>query len=205
MAFGTEQEAFWAGAFGDEYAARNTGAEMLATNLALFGRVLSRAHGVRSVIELGANIGMNLRAIRQLLPKATLAAVEINEHACAKLRDIGNVEVTHGSLFDYRPTAKMDLAFVSGVLIHLAPQRLNDAYDVLASASDRYVLVAEYYNPTPVEVPYRGHSERMYKRDFAGELMDRHSTLQLVDYGFLYRRDPNFACDDLNWFLLEHR
>ena len=89
-----------------------------------------------------------------------------------------------------------------GVLIHLDPSALPDAYDTLFHNSRRYVLVCEYYNPSPMTVPYRGHSERLYKRDFAGELMDRHPSLQLVDYGFLYRRDPLFPADDTSWFLM---
>ena len=36
----------------------------------------------------------------------------------------------------------------------------------------------------------------------AGEMMDRYPQLRLVDYGFLYRRDPNFPQDDITWFLL---
>ena len=50
---------------------------------------------------------------------------------------------------------------------------------------------------------YRGHSERLFKRDFAGELVDEFN-LNLVDYGFWYRRD-NIASEfgDMTWFLLE--
>jgi spore coat polysaccharide biosynthesis protein SpsF len=56
-----------------------------------------------------------------------------------------------------------------------------------------------------VAIAYRGHSDRLFKRDFAGEIMDRHSQLRLVDYGFAYRRDPNFPQDDITWFLMEKR
>ncbi len=52
----------------------------------------------------------------------------------------------------------------------------------------KYVMVAEYDNPAPVSVLYRGHSDRLFKRDFAGELMEQHA-LELIDYGFVYRRD----------------
>jgi hypothetical protein len=58
--------------------------------------------------------------------------------------------------------------------------------------------------PTPTEVPYRGHSQRLFKRDFAGELMDRHPDLELVDHGFAWRR-ARLPQDDINWFLLEKR
>jgi pseudaminic acid biosynthesis-associated methylase len=198
----TPQEKFWSGEFGDEYTERNTGAGWHAANLAMFSRVLDRTNDVSSVLELGANRGLNLRAIGELLPEAKLAGVEINAAAAAELRTWGGAEVIEGSIFSFAADGEYDLTFTKGVLIHINPDRLADAYDVLVQASRRYVLVAEYYNPTPVAVPYRGHEDRLFKRDFAGELMDRHN-LKLVDYGFWYHRDPNFPQDDLTWFLLE--
>jgi hypothetical protein len=56
-----------------------------------------------------------------------------------------------------------------------------------------------------VAIDYRGHRERLFKRDFAGDILDRHGDLHLVDYGFVYHRDPNYPKDDLTWFLLEKR
>jgi hypothetical protein len=44
-----------------------------------------------------------------------------------------------------------------------------------------------------------------FKRDFAGEIMDRFPDLRLVDYGFVYHRDPQFPQDDFTWFLMEKR
>ena len=67
------------------------------------------------------------------------------------------------------------------------------------------ICIIEYYNKTPVEVPYRGHKGKLFKRDFAGEILDRHEDLMLADYGFVYHRDNNFPQDDLNWFLLEKK
>jgi spore coat polysaccharide biosynthesis protein SpsF len=204
MPFATEQEDFWAGNFGDDYTRRNRGLDVVAANTALFARILARLPKLGSVVELGANIGMNLLALRNLLPGAKMAAVEINGSAAAELRRIDGVEVTVGSLFDYAPQVPADLAFVKGVLIHIAPERLPDAYAALYRSSARYLCLAEYYNPSPVEVPYRGHSGRLFKRDFAGELLDRYADLRLVDYGFVWRRDV-FAQDDLTWFVLEKR
>jgi spore coat polysaccharide biosynthesis protein SpsF len=201
--FGTEQERFWAGAFGEEYSARNAGAALVPANAALLARVLARTAGVRSLVELGANLGHNLRALRLLRPALELAAVEINPAAAAALGRIEGVQVFPESLLDWRPERTWDLALVKGVLIHLAPERLPQAYDLLHRAAGRYICLAEYYNPTPVEVPYRGHAGKLFKRDFAGELLEAHADLRLVDYGFVYRRDPNFPQDDLTWFLLE--
>jgi len=75
-------------------------------------------------------------------------------------------------------------------------------YENLVYGSDRYVLVAEYYNPSPTTINYRGHTERLFKRDFAGELIDNYGR-KLVDYGFIYKRDNWAPQDDINWFLLE--
>lgn len=76
-------------------------------------------------------------------------------------------------------------------------------YDKLFESSKRYVLLCEYYNPSPVSIPYRGHVDRLFKRDFAGELMSKYPILQLVDYGFVYHGDSLFPQDDITWFLLE--
>src|SRR5262249_42908160 len=157
--FPTDQEVFWAGEFGDAYTKRNRGPRWIASNAALFARVFARAPGVGSVIEFGANIGLNLHAVRTLLPHATLAAVEINPTAAAHLREIPDLRVHETSLLEYHGEERYDLAFVKGVLIHVNPDRLPDAYDVLYRASGRYVLMAEYYNPTPVPVSYRGHTD----------------------------------------------
>jgi pseudaminic acid biosynthesis-associated methylase len=199
----SEQERFWSGEFGDAYSARNTGADVVAGNLALFSRILSRTDNVASVLELGANIGLNLRALRQLIPDGELAGVEINPVAAQELRAWGGADVHEGSILDLAPGRTWDLTFCKGVLIHIAPADLPAAYQRLYDCSSRYVLVAEYYNPSPVTIPYRGHDDRLFKRDFAGDLLERYADLRLVDYGFVYHRDPVFPLDDITWFLLE--
>lgn len=200
----TEQEAFWAGDFGDDYLARNRSDQLRASKLAMFTRMLKAMPRVGSAIELGANIGLNLHALHTLLPKAKLTGLEINARAHAQMKEQPFVDARHGSILDTNlEEGAWDLAFTFGVLIHIAPDALPSAYDALHRASRRYLLVAEYYNPAPVEVPYRGHQGKLFKRDFAGDLLERHKGLRLVDYGFQYRRDPVFPADDLTWFVLE--
>ena len=202
----TEQEQFWASDFGNDYIARNEDQSLIAANLALFAKILNRTSPVTSALELGANIGLNLRAIRQLLPHADLEAVEINAAAAQQLRAAGIADaVHHASILDFAPKRAYDLLFTVGVLIHIAPDELSRVYDLMYRSSNRYIVVAEYYNPTPVTIPYRGHGERLFKRDFAGEIMDRFTDVSLLDYGFVYRRDPNFRHDDITWFLVEKR
>lgn len=202
--FVTPQEEFWAGSFGTDYIDRNRSQQLLASNLRFFSDALRRAGRIESCVELGANIGMNLKALKLLYPELQAKGVEINSDAVTQLAAlVGTDNAVHSSIFDWRPSGSVDLAFTKGVLIHLNPERLPDAYDRLYEASSRLVLIGEYYNPSPVAISYRGHSDRLYKRDFAGEIMDRYPDLTLVDYGFSYRRDPVFPQDDISWFLME--
>jgi pseudaminic acid biosynthesis-associated methylase len=200
--FNNEQEEFWATEFGDEYIDRNQGQQLIASNVNLFAQVLRRAGPIRSVLEFGANIGLNLSALKTLLPTARFSGVEINKRAYERLSQIDGIEAYHSSIQDMTPAETVDLSFTKTVLIHINPGTLNEIYDKLYTASNRYVLVAEYYNPTPVEISYRGHTSKLFKRDFAGEMMDRHPDLKLIDYGFVYHGD-RFSQDDITWFLME--
>lgn len=202
--YSTSQEEFWAGNFGTHYINRNNHVELLASNLNFFSKALNQAGKVSSCIEFGANIGMNLRALKHLYPNIALQGVEINQDAARELKAfVGQTSVFEGSIFDYQITKRFNLSLIKGVLIHINPEMLPTVYDKLYEASERYILVCEYYNPSPVAIQYRGHSDKLFKRDFAGEMLDRFKDLTLIDYGFSYHRDPAFPQDDINWFLLK--
>ncbi len=206
MNFKTEQEAFWAGDFGTEYIGRNQGDTLLASNLDFFAKSLRMAHGVGSCLEVGANIGMNLKALRLLHPSIEAHGVEINAGAAAQLREVVGDECVHEtSILDFSSDREWDLALIKGVLIHMNPDVLPTIYEKLVAATSRYLLVAEYYNPVPVAISYRDHTDRLFKRDFAGEILDLYPEMELVDYGFAYHRDQNFPQDDITWFLMEKR
>ena len=198
----TEQEKFWVGKFGDDYIERSNRPYAISSNIALFSRIFSRTKSIESVIEFGANIGRNLVVIKELMPHAELSAVEINQKAVEKLKLLDVEKVYYQSILDYAVDYERDFVLSKGVLIHINPDRLQDVYDLLYKTSRRYICLAEYYNPTPVKVDYRGHKNKLFKRDFAGEMLDRFKDLELLDYGFVYHRDNNFPQDDLNWFLL---
>lgn len=202
MAYKTEQETFWASEFGDEYIGRNDDLQIIAGNINLFSKILGRTIGVKSVIEFGSNIGNNLKAIKSLIPNCKVSAIEINQKAVEVLKK-QEVKIYAQSILDFEPDEKYDLAFIKGVLIHINPQELQNVYEKLYNSSKKYILIAEYYNPSPVTIPYRGHSDRLFKRDFAGEMLDKYKDLKLVDYGFSYHRDNNYPQDDITWFLLE--
>lgn len=199
-----EQEQFWSGEFGDDYTERNRGDRLLSSNIALFSRIFSGINiTVNSLIEFGPNIGLNLKAIRHLLPGCELSAVEINKSAVEELKKIDRLKVYHDSIFDFSIDYPRDFVLSKGLLIHLNPDMLGKAYETIYQGANRYICLVEYYNPTPLEVSYRGHQGKLFKRDFAGEMMDSYPGLRLTGYGFVYHRDYNFPQDDVTWFLLE--
>ena len=132
--------------------------------------------------------------------------VEINADAVRELEQvIPSAHVYKCSILDFNPQQTWDLTLIKGVLIHINPDELPEVYDKLVTVTARFLMVAEYYNPAPVAIPYRGHTDRLFKRDFAGEIMARHPEMKLLDYGFVYHLDPNFPQDDITWFLMEKR
>jgi len=200
----TEQENFWAGDFGNQYISRNEGDLLLASNLNFLNSCLKRAGKVNSCREFGANIGMNLKALKLLYPGIELKGIELNSDASKELKKlIGDKNVFHGSIFEADVQLKVELSLIKGVLIHINPDKLQLVYQKLYESSSKYILIAEYYNPVPVSIPYRGHQDRLFKRDFAGEFLNKFKDCELIDYGFGYSKDPAFPVDDINWFLIK--
>lgn len=199
----------WSGAFGNEYTERNRAAKVggVEANIALFEEILNRNSSLgpraRSVLEFGAGIGNNLRALHALLPMAELSAVELNVTAADSIPEIVATIIT-GSVTQFATTTlqPVDLVLTKGLLIHIPPFDLPLAYDAIYQTSRRYVLVCEYFCPEPRMIPYRGQDNMLWARDFAGEMMDAYPDLQLVDYGFAYKR-TSFPQDNINWFLME--
>ena len=205
MQYQTEQENFWAGEFGADYIARNEGEQLITSNVVLFGNILKSAPQIKSIVEFGCNIGLNLQALKRINKDFELTGYEINEVAARKARQAEVADIACRTILDPLPISPTyDLAFTKFVLIHVSPNELKKVYQNLYSLSNRYILVCEYYNPTPVTVKYRGNEDRLFKRDFAGELLDMFH-LRLIDYGFVYHRDSYFPQDDTTWFLMEKK
>jgi spore coat polysaccharide biosynthesis protein SpsF len=155
----------------------------------------------KDTLEIGANIGLNISALKLILPNSNFTGLEINRNACESLSKTG-AKVINDSVFNVSLDQLFDLVFTKGVLIHLDPERIQDVYEKLYNWSRKYILLIEYFNPSPVKIEYRGFENKLFKRDFAGEMLDKFKDLKLVDYGFVYSRS-NFPQDDVTWFLLE--
>ncbi|HZR22195.1 MAG TPA: pseudaminic acid biosynthesis-associated methylase [Vicinamibacterales bacterium] len=201
----------WQGSFGASYIERNRAtADVTAEATAVFGRILDAA-GVRrqigSVLEVGANVGINLIGLRAALGEAvSLHALEPNAAACAALRTNADVRLAEVIEADASriPAAdgSFDLVFTNGVLIHIPPDALPQAMREIVRVSRRYVLCSEYFSHAPVEIPYRGESGLLWKRDFGKAYLETCPNLRVVQYGFIWQTEfPHF--DNLNWWLFE--
>ncbi len=201
----SDQLKFWRGDFGDAYTDRNASeAAQLRARTAMWAPIMAAMVGAapRSILEVGANVGNNLRAL-QHLTDAELHAVEPNAKARQILVDDHVVPAAHAhdgvaSAIDL-PDSAVDLAFTSGVLIHIHPDDLDASYREIHRVAARYIVCIEYFSDQPEEIAYRGHSERLFKRDFGGHWLDLFPGLETVAYGFAWKRLTGL--DNLTWWV----
>ncbi|MGQ0654637.1 MAG: pseudaminic acid biosynthesis-associated methylase [Betaproteobacteria bacterium] len=199
----------WRGEFGNAYIERNPDApEDLRRRAALLAPMLRCLAGAppASILEVGANIGANLKALRGLTG-AELYAVEPNAKARARIvagKVVPKKNVLDGIASDIGlDDGAVDLAFTSGVLIHIHPGDLLASCREIHRIAARYVACAEYFSPRPEEVLYRGNKAAMFRRDFGGFWLDNFADLRLLDYGFTWYRAG--GPDDMNWWVFEKR
>ena len=197
------QERSWIGSFGNDYIKRNSHQNILKSNQHLFSKILEKTKQINSILELGCNIGLNLESLNRISKNFELAGIEINKKACEVAQKKNIAKIINSTITEKIKIKQVfDFVFTKGVLIHINPKNLKIVYKNLFDLSSKYILLAEYYNPKPISIDYRGKKNLLFKRDFAGELMDLYK-LKLIDYGFIYHRDNSFPKDDITWFLLE--
>ena len=175
------QELFWKGKFGVDYIKRNFDAQRIK----FVGRDLLKNNiNVNSVLDLGSNVGHNLDACKLAFPKANLTGVEINKTAFKILNKKYNA--VNKSILDLKLKKKFDLVIITGVLSHQNQSDVKKLLKKVYSLSKKYIYLADYFNPKPVQVNYRGHQDRLTKDDFAKKLWSLFPRLRLMDYGFYW-------------------
>ena len=208
----TEQENFWQSDFGNDYTARNI--NLVENNYQMFCKIFKYTddcndfwmefkekdfRDISSVIEFGAGSGQNIQALQRIFPDAEYTAVEINSKAVDELKKINNLEVYQASIIDdWNEACLYDLVLSKGLLIHIYPDNIQKAYDVLYNASNKYILLCEYYSPQRREILYRGEHNKLWAFDFVQSMLDR--GCQILDYGFVSKYDK-YPQDDLHYFL----
>ncbi len=159
---------------------------------------------ILSYLDCGSNIGRNISFLKKVLPTASANIVELAEYPyekCIKENKIDNSFL--GPLKNANFERKFDLVFTSSVLIHVSPDDLLKSMNRMFEMSQRYILIAEYFNRTPVMINYRGKDDKLFKRDF-GKLFVENFDCKILDCGFLWGHvfdDAGF--DDITYWLFE--
>lgn len=159
-----EQEAWWAGEAGNAYTARNR-VDWRAR--IPFWHDIMKFTGARSVYEVGCGAGWNLNAIEEASPhKVKLSGCEINSAAARQARYASPAHIYEGSAERGQPYGAIELVFTAGVLIHVAPERLDSLMRLIVDTSARYVLAIEYAAEAEEMIEYRGEKDRLWKRNY---------------------------------------
>jgi len=194
----TAQLETWRGEFGRAYTDRNLTDP--ATRLPAFETMVGGL-GIASALEIGCNAGHNLLTLRRVLGEAArLAAVEPSPYARAAARDAGLDVVDASAAALPFADASFDLVFTCGVLIHVPPAELEASLRELHRVSARWLLAAEYFAGGEEVVPYRGHEDLLWRRDYEGCYCALFPELRVVRSGYWDRED---GFDRSHWWLLE--
>lgn len=199
-----DQEDFWARTYAREYIEKNSRFDQ---RLGVEGwrRMLAEAGPIGSLLECGCNIGRNIGFLEQLLPQASKSVIEISEPAYRFVTERFDLDRSfNGAIVDsdFEP-ASFDLVLTCGVLIHIHPDNLVANMRKMFNYSRRYILIAEYFNRTPVMIEYQGQRDRLFKSDF-GKTFVTNFAVNVVDYGFLWGHQFDSAgFDDITWWLFE--
>lgn len=194
----------WTGDFGNAYTQRNR-VQSIDARLDMWKVLFPRE--CHSVLEVGANIGQNLEAI-SLLTEAEMFACEPNDMAREELvnlfRDIGepsrNVTADTADKLSF-PDQCADLVFTSGVLIHVPPDKLLKSLKEIHRVARRCIIIGEYFAPSEEMVPYRGHDNALWRRDYGSLFLDNFNDLHCIGTMFAWKRMTGL--DNLLFWIME--
>ncbi len=196
----------WIGQFGAEYTDRNslTLPELDALYRRNYGfsraelnrRFLSGVPRDARVLEVGCNIGLQLGMLREL-GFSNLYGIEIQHYAVKQAKSrIAGVRVVEASALEIPfPDQSFDLVFTSGVLIHIAPDDLRQVLHEIYRCSKTFIWGFEYHSLSPLEVPYRGQHDLLWKMDYAQLFINQFKNLKLLRCEKLsYLENSNVDC-----------
>lgn len=207
------QSKFWQGESGRAYTDRNPESvqELEALYLKDYGisrsamneEFLSGFERSIKILEVGANVGVQLEMLRQQ-GFENLLGIEINKYAVLQAKKLRpEIDIIVGSAFDLPFRDRyFDLVFTSGVLIHIAPHDLGQALNEIYRVSNCYIWGFEYFADELTEVKYRGQSGLLWKADFSKVYREKFPELKLVkEKKFVLQGTDNLS----QMFLLEKR
>lgn len=177
----------WRGKFGDDYVRRQ--APNLDGRMEIWRRIIPR--NCYSILEVGANTGANLEAIGNL-GEYELYASEPNDLAREELSSSGFISPSHVNASfanDIKwPAGIAHLVITSGLLIHIRSDQLIESMREIHRCSSRWIISAEYFSPSEEMIPYRGHKDALWRRDYGSIWLDNFPDLKCTGVIFAWKR-----------------
>jgi pseudaminic acid biosynthesis-associated methylase len=192
-------ESLWGGRFGDDYIERN---QKASEGRAPFWNDILSKYPAQRVLEVGCNVGANLRWIAQKISPRDVYGLDINENAVREVRrQFPGINVLWSPARDIAfRDGWFELVFTAGVLIHQPEESLRAVMREIVRCSRRWVLCMEYFAERTVEVPYRGQAGALFKRDYGAIYRDEFPSLALRETNRLTREQ---GWDDVTYWLFE--
>ena len=200
----TRQLESWTGEFGRAYTDRNFGSpqemdEWLAQDFGihksdLFRQFLSTQQiSSGRVLEVGCNIGLQLRLLGAANPNLELYGLDPQAYALAKGRELSPmVNFIPGSAFDLPfKDGYFDVVMTNNVLIHIHPADLPAALAEIYRSSGQYIFLSEYFSEKPCEVNYRGNQGLLWKMNYMQRYLDLFPSLRCVQVRYLSYPSPD--------------
>lgn len=194
----THQLDIWKSGFGEAYTDRN---EVSAEEMDC---AYERERGVRKsvifkdflppdlergakILEVGSNVGAQLRILQKLRPDFEFHGVEPMAYALKKAEEASpDMHFTKASAFDLPfEDGRFDLVMTNCVLIHISPTDLARATSEIYRCSKRYIFLQEFFAETETEVRYRGHKGLLWKTDFMARYLEQFPDLVLVKVDYI--------------------
>lgn len=191
----TQQADVWNGEFGRKYIERHpeTAAGFDAfrrevqygeTQTELFERTIGHLDRSSRILEVGTNIGLQLRILREM-GFENLYGIDVHEYAVRRCRrEAPELNVVEGDALDIPfKDDFFDLVFTNETLVTIPPEHVERAMDEIVRCSRRCIWGLEHYDDEYTEIEYRGRDEMLWKTDFPGMYLDRYPvTLREREY-----------------------
>lgn len=187
----TEQTEKWSGDFGRDYTQRNPQSFEELESIYLKNYGISRTELNRKfldgmdrsmrILEVGSNLGNQLVCLQRMGFKS-LFGIELQSYAVemAKSKTKG-INIIQGEASDIPfKDGFFDMVFTSGVLIHIAPQNLNDVLNEIHRCTKNYIFGFEYYSNETEEIPYRDNRDLLWKANYARKYIELFDDLSHV-------------------------
>ncbi len=190
----------WTGDFGNQYVKRNANSD--TGRYEVWKMLLPR--NVESVLEVGANIGLNLEAIGRIRD-IELFASEPNELAreelvAANLMPERNITADFARKLRW-PDNVADLVLTCGLLIHIPKDDLVASMKEIYRCAKRWIICAEYFAPQEEMISYHGKPNALWRRDYGSLWLDQFPDLRCDHVAFAWKRMTGL--DNLTIWVLE--